>query len=755
MIGRYRIIERLGEGGMATVYKAFDDRLERYVALKAIRTDVFGAGLLPEILARFEREAKALARLAHPHIVKVYDYGEHEGMPYLVMEYLPGGTLRKYAGQIVPYQQAAQLLAPIAHALAYAHRQNVVHRDVKPTNILISESGQPMLTDFGIAKLLDVGQSAGLTASGVGIGTPEYMAPEQGLGGAIDFRADQYALGVVFYELLTGHRPYIADTPMGVMVKHITEPLTQPRKYVPNLPQEVEAIIYKAMAKKPEDRFANLDIFAEALETIAVINAKSQPLKPLPMDSGATIQTPPPFAIPPGNWPPPSQPASPLDSGATIQTPPPFVSPTRPRVQSPTDSGRTLQTPAPFTPPPLHTGAGRGPTTQPSLPNAPSSSGRTSPSGSRTGLFVLLGVLAMIIFVGIVGVVGIFLLLPKTDPGDSLSAHSTQAQATAYVLGTEGAIAGNAQRTLTAAAMITEHAAATEQAIANQANLTGTAAPQATQPLQATQAQPTATIPPTSLQPTATPLPTAAPSGITIIRDRLGVEMVLIPGATFMMGNQAGLYDDERPVNSVIVNDFYLDRYEVTNAQFQQCVAAQVCSRPDKVGSATRETYYGNPSYDQFPVIYVSWYDADRYCRWRGARLPTEAEWEFAARGGNNADAPVYPWGVQEPTCELSAWNGAQFKSCSPADTLQVGSFGASTFGLFDLAGNAWEWTSSLYAVYPYDPSIVENAESSGERVLRGGSYGSLSRYLRTTNRYVEEPTIASSSIGFRCALSP
>ena len=147
-IGRYHILEQLGEGGMATVYKAYDTRLERNVAFKVLRTDLFGQAVLDQVLKRFEREAKSLAKLSHPNIVNILDYGEHEGMPYLVMEYLPGGTLKQIMGQKVPWQESIQILIPVARGLAYAHEHNVIHRDVKPANILLKERNQPVLTDF-------------------------------------------------------------------------------------------------------------------------------------------------------------------------------------------------------------------------------------------------------------------------------------------------------------------------------------------------------------------------------------------------------------------------------------------------------------------------------------------------------------------------------------------------------------------------------------------------------------------------------
>lgn len=262
-VGRYHIVEKLGSGGMATVYKAFDSRLERDVAIKFIRPDVVRDEMF---LKRFEREAKALARLSSPNIVKVLDYGEHEGMPYLVMEYIRGDTLKSRLGMPIPWREAARLLLPAAEALDYTHKQNIIHRDVKPSNFLVSDSGHLMLSDFGIAKMLDTPDAVQLTGTGVGIGTPEYMAPEQGLGQSIDQRADVYSLGIVFYEMVTGRKPYSADTPMAVMYKQISDPLPSPRQFVPGLPAFVEKVLFKALAKKPEDRYQDMAAFAKALQ---------------------------------------------------------------------------------------------------------------------------------------------------------------------------------------------------------------------------------------------------------------------------------------------------------------------------------------------------------------------------------------------------------------------------------------------------------------------------------------------------------
>ena len=268
-IGRYHILEQLGQGGMAIVYKAYDTRLEREVAIKIIRSDLFGKSIIDRILMRFEREAKALARLDHPHIIKVHDFGEYKGSPYLVMQYIQSGTLKQRLGKPMPYLQAANLLKPVAEALAYAHQHGILHRDVKPSNILLTEDNRPILTDFGIAKLLEESEGHTLTGTGIGVGTPEYMAPEQGLGKEVDGRADVYGLGVVFYELVTGHKPYTADTPLAVLLKQVHDPLPRPRDFAPALPEEAEQVLFKALAKKPEDRYPNMEACATALEKLA------------------------------------------------------------------------------------------------------------------------------------------------------------------------------------------------------------------------------------------------------------------------------------------------------------------------------------------------------------------------------------------------------------------------------------------------------------------------------------------------------
>lgn len=325
-LGRYHLIEPLGEGGMAMVYKAYDANLERKVAIKVIRTD---KGQEENFLRRFQREAKALAQLDHPYILKVLDYGEQDGIPYLVMPFIPGGTLKLRMGKALSAAEAARMLAPIARALDYAHQQGIIHRDVKPANILITQSGAPILSDFGIARILESQESTQLTATGIGIGTPDYMAPEQWLGTS-DARTDIYALGVVFYEMITGRRPYTADTPAAVLLKHMQDPLPRPSDFIQGIPEAAEQIIYKSLAKEPAGRYANMGQMAAALERLAqevpagiaaedetllepvARPAGTQPSPAAPARTAARSGTAPPTPGPvPAATPLPSQPISP------------------------------------------------------------------------------------------------------------------------------------------------------------------------------------------------------------------------------------------------------------------------------------------------------------------------------------------------------------------------------------------------------------------------------------------------------------
>jgi hypothetical protein len=258
-IGKYRIVEHLGRGGMAEVYKAYQPNLDRYVALKLMHAFLAAD---QDFIARFEREAKNVAALRHPNIVQVYDFDVHNGTPYMVMEYIEGGTLKSHLedlvrdGKQLSIAEGVHTVREVGKALSYAHSHQMIHRDVKPANVLLEVGGRVILTDFGIAKIL-TGPS--YTVTGATIGTPAYMSPEQGLGRPGDHRSDIYALGVMLYQLATGQLPYEADTPLAVMLKHVNEPLPLPRTFKPDIPEGLERIILKAMAKNPDDRFQSAD----------------------------------------------------------------------------------------------------------------------------------------------------------------------------------------------------------------------------------------------------------------------------------------------------------------------------------------------------------------------------------------------------------------------------------------------------------------------------------------------------------------
>src|SRR5512137_1046501 len=262
--GRYVIKEEIGRGGMATVYHAYDPRFERDVALKVLPREMLHD---QQFRTRFEREAKTIAMLEHPAIVPVYDFGEEQGQPYFVMRYMTGGSLsdRMKKGPMT-VQDAALLMTHIAPALDEAHAKGIIHRDLKPGNILYDQFNEPYVSDFGIAKLAE--SQTNVTGSSI-VGTPAYMSPEQAQGEGIDGRSDIYGLGVILFELLTGQQPYHGDTPMSVVVKHITDPVPHILDVKPDLPTAIEGVIEKAMAKDRDQRFPTVRALADALVAVS------------------------------------------------------------------------------------------------------------------------------------------------------------------------------------------------------------------------------------------------------------------------------------------------------------------------------------------------------------------------------------------------------------------------------------------------------------------------------------------------------
>lgn len=263
-LGPYQILERIGRGGMATVYRAHHSALGRDVAVKVL-PDFFAEDA--EYQERFQQEALAVARLRHPNILNVFDFGRDHGVSYLVMELVEGGTLSDRLGAALDIQEVVAILKPLAAALDHAHAHGVLHRDLKPSNILIHKDGTPLLADFGLAKMADSLRK--ITASGIVMGTPEYMSPEQAAGEPIGPASDLYSFAVVAYEMLTGRVPFMADTPAAVLLSHLNKSMPPVRELVGELSRHVEDTLRRGLAKAPQDRHATAREFVEALTPAA------------------------------------------------------------------------------------------------------------------------------------------------------------------------------------------------------------------------------------------------------------------------------------------------------------------------------------------------------------------------------------------------------------------------------------------------------------------------------------------------------
>jgi formylglycine-generating enzyme required for sulfatase activity len=482
-----------------------------------------------------------------------------------------------------------------------------------------------MLTDFGLVKLFgdDAKEGTHLTSSGTGLGTPDYMAPEQWTG-ETTAQSDLYSLGVVLYEMITGHRPYTADTPAGVLLKQATEPLPLPTRYITDLPLNVESVLLKALAKEPKNRYSDMHTFIAELQNLLsgkeVVASQTKVEKLREQMTGK-------MKIPAAAY-PSQQPAR-------------------------------------------------------SMPIIP----------------ILIGVGVL----GVIVVLGVVLLFAKSN-------------------------------------LFAVAPTPTEQLLPSPSP-----APTETQVI-----LPTETVLPT-VAATATILPTETPF-LTEIKDSKNVSMVYIRPGEFTMGSDDTGDIGSRPAHKVNVEAFYIDKYEVTNEMYDACVYAVECRKPLQQGSATRNTYFSNPSFAKYPVIFIDWKMANAYCAWRGARLPTEAEWEKAGRG---TDQRIYPWGTNELNCSF-----ANFAGCID-DTAPVTQYekGVSIYGVYGMSGNVWEWTSSLYKLYPYDAyDGREDPKASGERIARGGSwkasFGGNAGNVRLDTRLKLSPAYTGPYVGFRCARS-
>ncbi len=645
-IGRYTIKGELGHGGMAAVYRAYDPSFKREVAIKILPREFLHE---PTFRARFQREAQTIAALEHAAIVPVYDYGEEDGQPYLVMRLMAGGSLAERIDRgPLSLAETVEILSRIAPALDRAHTLGIIHRDLKPANILFDADGYPYIGDFGIAKLTQ----ASTQLSGTGLmGTPAYMAPEQVRGDKqIDGRADLYALGAMLYHMLSGQRPYESDTPMGMAFKHVTEPPPMVCSVRPDLPPALDAVLAKAMAKDRGQRYGT------AAELLAALRAVlAAPAVPRPVADPTARPVPPTVLVEP-------------------------------------------RTAAPSPVPPIQ----------------PPASG-----------FPLLPVALLGLALLAIAAVGVFIFTAISLYGPRAATPMPQATSTVAVVVPTGVASSLPAPTA-----------------AQAATAAPTAAPLAT----------------TAAPPSPSPAPAATRTlvaGATRVSNADQMVQNFVPAGPFTMGNDQGK-PDQRPAHTVNLNAFWIDRSEVTNDMYALCVRAAVCTPPQQTRSISRGSYFGSPAFANFPVLFVSWTQARAYCAWAGRRLPTEAEWEKAARG---SDGRLYPWGNQTPDPKR-----LNFGASGVGDTVAVGQFptNASPYGALDMAGNAWEWVADFYNAGYYASSPADNPPgpdktgcSGGDcRVLRGGAWDGGAQDVTTTVRLFYGQNDSRDGFTIRCAQS-
>jgi len=722
-LGQYHIVEALGEGGMASVYKGYDRKLDRDVAIKVILKGFTYSG---EFLKRFEREARSVARLTHTNIVNVINYGSDEGIPYLVMEFVSGGTLKEKLGKPIPWQQVAQMLTPVARALEYAHGKKIIHRDIKPANFLITQSGDLMISDFGIAKALDEDLTK-LTATGVGIGTPAYMAPEQGLGKEVDHRADIYSLGIVFYEMITGRTPYKADTPLAVLMRHVNDPLPRPRKFVPDLPEEVEKVMFMALAKDPEHRYQSMIDFAETLENLVLqqkeLEIPKDPFQTIPSVSQqrekgeenqvrvAQFLKEGEEAVKHKDWE-----SAHVNYRKVLSLQPDHTAALAGLRKALQGQELTLLYGQAL----FHQEAGRPEKALRLLKQIQDSDADYEDIADR-----------------IISIEALLVDWEKETPVSEKTAKHrvSPKKSTASFFQTlpRWVLLGAGGLSLVVVVALIFWGG---NALLN--SLSQTPSP-----------PDTSTLNP-SINPSNTPegLPTS-------FIDEKGVPMENVSAGPFAMGSE-----DEIPIHIVELDNFYIDRYEVTNARYEECVKEEVCDPPYLTSSYTQDSYYGNTKYADYPVIYVSWESAQTYCQWRNARLPTEAEWEKAARG--SLERRKYPWGNTidgtlanfcDVNCSFDHRN-IDFDD-QYDDTAPVGSYEPNRYNLYDMTGNVGEWVADWYGPEYYSTSPSRNPEGPEDgdsRVLRGGSWISGVSNLPVANRNFFNPENQYYYVGFRCA---
>ncbi len=712
-IGRYNIIEEVGRGGFATVYRARDTQLNRLVALKVLHS---GWSNDPDFVRRFQQEAETIANLRHPNIVVVHDAGEADRQMYIAMEFLTGGDLQKWLADKdgpLTVAEALPILRSVAGALDYAHARGAVHRDIKPSNIMrdgTDESNRVVLTDFGLVKAME--NSVALTMTSTTLGSPEYMAPEQAdpnRTAEIGTHSDLYAFGIIAYQMLCGRVPFPGQS-ISTLNAHANLPVPEPQQFNPDLSDDVVAILSRMLAKAPTGRYPTAMAFVDALQA----TLKTDKLALIQQKQVGSLYAHLRQAEASHNW------IQVLTLSAQIEM---LLPGYRDVAAFQAEARRQLQAPKPIR-------------DRPSVPEkreaaaptiAHEKSAETSApirkkveallqlrkKGLPVYMWVIGGVLSVVLMIWI-----LYLSALNNRPEEPIATSNPVSDVTI----------SKTPSPLPSVIELTE---------------TPTKTPTAT-PTKIPTAAPTKT--PTEM-PTKTPDPSNLPldptRGSTWIRPADEMVMLYAEAGTFMMGSDPDVDSDaaadEQPQHEVTLNGFWIDKTEVTNAQYILCVADDTCRASDY---ADDSAYNG----DKYPVVGVSWDDAHTFCEWAGAQLPTEEQWEYAARG---EDGRLYPWGNETPTCDL-----VQIGGCS-GTTMSVGTFspaGDSWIGASDMAGNVWEWTADWYQPYPENREEDNQYYGAEYKVLRGGSWGSVARRVRSAYRLLSTPSDRYDYIGFRCA---